>query len=249
MPRFYGNNIAPKQGIFDRSATQEAEIGSRVMDDMGKVWRYGEVVEAIGHGLMAVMNTPQSEALAATDILAASAGATEVTVEAAGVLVNEFQLGHLCILSSAGAGYQYLIKRHPAADATTDQFKLTLYDTEPLLVAVTLDSVGCLTKNMYAKLLVADHAAPVVEVPVGIAMADFTTSYPFGWFQCWGQAMAYVGSDGATEGKVAIVSASTDGACADRDSYGFASTGPLVGEWVETGATLTYAPLNLRISK
>lgn len=109
-----------------------------------------------------------------------------VTLGATAVTEDQYAGGYMVVVSGTGAGDNYTIQSHPAADASAT---LTLTLADPLL-AVLNGNVD-LVANPYNGLILAP--ATITGKIAGIA--DYpVTAGQYGWVQCSGVANAYIDS-------------------------------------------------------
>ena len=172
------------QPLFSDSATAQNQLGQRVVDDTGNVYRY---VKAGGTAL--VPGKLQQSAAEITDhqnlapTANAAIGATSVTVTlgSTAATANYYSNGWMIVTASTGAGYRYKIASHPAADSAAT-LTLTLSDALLTTLASSTSKID-LIPNPYQSVVVNPSTA--TSDPIGVAVYPITAAY-FGWIQTGG---------------------------------------------------------------
>jgi hypothetical protein len=189
------------------TATAQTVLGAKCVSPDGRVFRYakaGATALVPGTLLQAAAEITNHQ-----DVVPAAAaiGATSVTVTlgATAATANYYAGGYLIVTVTPGQGYQYLIKSHPAADASAT---LTLTLEDPLKVAVTTASNVDLVPNQYSGVIINPTTA--TSNPVGVAVYPVTALY-YGWIQTGGVA-TILNDGGSTVGTNVSASNGTAGA-------------------------------------
>ena len=209
---------AAGQGILQESASKNSELGTELVLNDGRKFRYclndssialeaGQVVQSRGW-----VSTHESLATAN-----AAKGANQVTITNGitnAITANQYTDGYLCIEITGGDEVSiYKIKSHPAAIASATCV-ITLYD--PLRVALT-SATTTLTANPYTGTVVnVASGGTETHAEVGVPLIPVTASY-FYWAQFKGlcnvliDGTPAIGSSlmrGSVAGSLAVVGAS-----------------------------------------
>lgn len=215
--------LVANQSIYDYSATPKHEVGTRLaMGD--RVFYYGKAVTTFARGQVASADAsvggpillPDGSCVAITSpALADKAITAALAVGDRGIGITHgsyldnitahmLKDGYILLTDSGGVDQIYKIKDNTAM--SSDIVEILLYDE--IRVATTDASTGVvITVNPFMNLGLAVAASD--EAPVGVAMAPFTTTYPYGWFQTWGPAVVKGGGPG-TEGALSTAFGGSD---------------------------------------
>jgi hypothetical protein len=141
-PMLYGpQTISPPQGIYEESSTAQVKLGSRFIAGP-RSFVYCKAGEAITAGQLLIMAAMVANHIDKACVAGSgNVGITgkdkvAVTLGATAATVNQYANGFLHMTDADQAGRTYMIKSHPAADASAD-LTLTLYDKLVEDVAVT----------------------------------------------------------------------------------------------------------------
>jgi len=188
-----GTTEEPKQGIYEQSATQQYELGTRLALEDGRAFRYcqagataldaGELQQSalFGGSLTTVQTDIAVQAAAAigdTDVY--------VTTVTDATTLDQYKGGYFCISDATGQGQMRKIAGNAAGAAGTVKFELDV----GLEVAVTTSSKVQLMSNPYKAVLQS-----VVTTPSGLILGVPTCVIAisaFGWLQTWGMACCLV---------------------------------------------------------
>jgi len=177
------------QDDFISTATPVHKVGTRIVSDDGRVFRY---VQA-GLADLVAGNVVQGPALVtahlATVATATAIGAKTLTITPGATLgtVNQYADGIMSVDTGPGNGYTYSVLSHPAF-ATSTAFTLTLKD--PIQVALSTASRLGLVANKYRGVIqfpVTTATGPVV----GVATYIITASQ-YGWIQTYGHCSVLI---------------------------------------------------------
>jgi hypothetical protein len=210
------------QGIYEESSTQKAPLGTRLVLDDGRVFRYGYILSAVNRGVLVAQDVSATCVVDTDNVMTAAAvNATTVDITLASVTANQYQGGYLHTTDDTGEGYTYRIKSNDATggDAGTGKVRFTLYDG--LVAAVDTSTDFAITGNMYNTLIIANAATD--GLVAGVTPISFTATY-YGWIQTWG-VCTVLDDGGVTAEHMLTLSDGTDGAVQDQDAY----TEPVVG--------------------
>jgi len=201
-------SISPTAGTVPYT-TQIPELGVRAVTGDGREFRFvsaGAVALVPGKLQQASAQIANHQNLAPT--ANASSGATSITVTlgATAATANYYSGGWALITTSTGAGYQYQISGHPAADSAAT---LTLTLGDALLTSIVAASTKVdLIANPYSGVIV--NPATASSFPIGVAINATPATY-YGWVQVKG--VTNVLADGAvTVGTALVASNATAGA-------------------------------------
>lgn len=203
---------------YDSSTTQAHQLGARMADNYGRIFRYakaggsalvaGNVVQGPAQVTTHQVMTPSAAAIDAVEV-SATLGATNA------VTANQYTDGFLVIDTTPGNGYAYVIKSHPAAAASA-ACVFTL--AEPLKVALTTSSRVSLVANAFNGVIQAPTT--LTGTPVGVAIHPAAAG-EYTWIQTHGLCPVLcagtpavgsaVGVPGSAAGAVVIDGAATSG--------------------------------------
>jgi hypothetical protein len=228
---------------FDFTAAAAYPLGTRMVSQDGRAWRY---TEAGGTALVAG-TVYQSEVPDAADddlaVAAAAVGARSITItaNAEAIVADEFNGGYMVVQDDAGEGRVYLVEDTPAASASTAFSLLLAHGVE---VALTASSTVLLLKHPLRDVII--HPSPPTAPVVGVAAAAITEDQ-FGWLQVEGIASVLA------EGTLVIqqhvrASETTDGAVADLDYDEAGRNEAILGIVAEVSITAEHSAVNLSIS-
>lgn len=241
------DGISVRQGIYEESSTQKAELGRFLDFEDGRRFRYclanGGITK--GHMCSAAAVVANDNTVTQTGMTVALSngyiGETVINVLlAAATTLNLYEDGWFTVEGGTGLGQIHKIKKNKAGGSSTSSpCELTLYD--PLIVALDATSIISLTINRYKDVIVT----PVAEVatPIGVPLITITDNYYF-WAQTRGYCCIVVGDgETITIGQQAAIDDTDPGATADRGSY----TEKAWGIIVQIAAADTYATIDLKL--
>lgn len=235
-------NVGPFN-IFNASDIQEAPLGARAVTGDGREFRY---VKAGGTALVPGKLQQASAQIADHQNLAPTTNYTAstvtpvtsitVTLGATAATANQYAEGWAVITTSTGAGYQYQISSHPAADASAT---LTIKLADPLLANLASATTKVdLVANPYKGVIV--NPATASSAPIGVAVYAVPADN-FGWIQTKGPATVL--ADGAiTVGTALDASNGTAGAVEAHPEAGVQAP---VGIAVTDITTAQYGMVNI----
>lgn len=184
MAKFAAEIEAVGQDDFVSSATPVHRLGTRAVDQDGRVFRY---VKAGAADLVAG-NVLQSPAITANHLAntppAVAVGATSFTYTPGATLgtAGQYNDGFLQVDTTPGNGYTYGVSSH-LAFASATAFTLNLKD--PIQVALTTSSRVGLIANKYNGVIQLPVTTATGTI-VGIATYIITANQ-YGWIGTWGQ--------------------------------------------------------------
>jgi hypothetical protein len=203
------------QSLFEQSSTQKQRLGTiRRLSD-GREFIYGQAGGAnIAVGVLcqgAVHDVANHGNIAVTN---ANANDTSVTVTLSDLAAtaNMYAEGYLHISNSttAGKGYAYKVKSHPAANANAN-LVIQLYD----YLRANLTTAFVTLCRHPAKALII-HPSPPTQALVGATVIPVTANY-YAWFQRRGPA-AVLANGTLVAGDHVAPSASVDGSVSPANS-------------------------------
>ncbi|HEX9704464.1 MAG TPA: hypothetical protein VGA20_04405 [Gemmatimonadales bacterium] len=228
---------------FDFTAAAAYPLGTRMVSQDGRAWRYTEA----GSPALVAGSVYQSEVPNAADddlvVAAAAVGARSITItaNAEAIVADEFNGGYMVVQDDAGEGRAYLVEDTPAASASVDFSLLLAHGVE---VALTASSTVLLLKHPLKDVII--HPSPPTAPVVGVAAAAVTANQ-FGWLQTEGMASVLA------EGTVVIsqqvrASETTDGAVAALDYDESGRDEAILGVVAEVSISGEHSAVNLSIS-
>lgn len=218
--------------LYNSSTTQTHQLGAKVTDRMGRVFRYakagasalvaGNVLQAPAQITTHQAMTPAAAAIAsgaAKQTVTATLGATNA------VTANQYAGGFLVVSTGPGNGYAYEIESHPAASASAScVFTLA----EHLKVALTTSSRVDLVPNHYNGVIQAPTT--LTAAPVGVAIHPAAAS-EYCWIQTGGVCPVLIAGTPAVGSAVVSPGSAAGAVVVD----GAATATIVVGVMCETG--------------
>lgn len=187
----FGDIEQPKQSIYEESATQLYYIGTKLVYNDGRKFRYGGVGgSAIYKALMMQSSVMLSYMTAQTQTaLTQSVGDQEITTlitTGSGAALDDFAQGFMCVDSGDAAAIGDIYRILSSKVGSTDT-EFTLLLERVIRTALTASAVLTFVKNKYQDLIVVPQATGVTAPIAGVPLIDMTADY-FGWFQTRGYA-------------------------------------------------------------
>jgi len=235
----FPNSIFGKYGWEKvQTSDQKHKIGSRMVFDDGRAFRYVELGAAdIAAG--ALVQAPVAVAHHDVDlaITTAASGVTSVTVtlEATAATANQYKDGYLFINDGGtGEGHVYKIKSNAAGDSS-GTCVITLEEDDPTVTALTNGThLAGLVLNPYSNVIISPTT--VTNMVIGVAPRLLTTDY-YGWIQTWGPAAVLANAAGVIGQHVRVGGASTAGGTEDMDFDGSNENEQVVGVQMQIAPT------------
>lgn len=185
--RVYGRN---GDQFSIRDSAQEFPLGTIMEMPNGDeyVWCLNGGTELATGRLVqqAVVGTGHDIDLAVAAAAAADATSVTLTNATTQITANMYADGWLFINDADGEGYGYQIKSHPAESTGSGSCVFTLYEQDPIQVALTTSSKAGLRKNKYQDVVVAPTT--FTGIVVGATVRVITASYYF-WAKKKGDAV------------------------------------------------------------
>jgi len=190
------------QGLFAASSTQKERLGTKMVLDDGRVFRYVQAdTTGLGAGKVCVAPAAVANHINKAVGVAYPVGSTTISLTVGNTAVTEDQYaeGFLQANDATGEGYQYKVESNTAcAGNGTTVIKLK----DPIKVAlVASTSEVSLIPSMYKGV---GHTTTEENCAVGIACPAIAANY-FGWVQSGGQGIALIDGSPAV-GTILIVS-------------------------------------------
>lgn len=228
---------AISQELFASSSVQQMSLGALVHSDDGRSFRYvkmGAVAAVPGKLQQAPAVVPNHQNVTCA---VAAVGATSLTVTLGGTAATKDQYagGLVAINDVTGEGHTYLVKSHPAADASAT---LALELSDPIVVATSATSQASLLPNCYGAVIV--NPTTPTNKPVGVAIYPIPAS-EFGFIQTRG-LVSCLNDAGTTVGLAVAPSQATAGAVKTG-----ATTLDSVGSAAQTATSTEYNFIDLRL--
>lgn len=244
------DGITVRQGIYEESVSQKAELGRFLDFEDGRRFRYCKASGAItkGHLCTTANVVADDNTITQTGMTVAISngyiGETVINVLlAAATTLNLYEDGLFVVEGGVGLGQAHRIRKNKAGGAAVaTPCELTLYDG--LVVALDATSIITLTKNRY-KDVVIGAATTVVGSPIGVPLITVTTGGYYFWAQTRGYCPIVVDDDGTlTVGMEVVMGGGDTGAvlvCAD------ATLSKRLGVAIQVAAIDTYATIDLML--
>jgi hypothetical protein len=237
--------IDPKETETNKSVA----LGTLAQSPDGRLFRYAKAgSSAITAGKLQLGPARKTNHDNIAVAAAAAIGATQVTVTlgATAATANEYAEGYLVLSDATGEGTTYVIKSHPAADASAS---LVLTLDEPLKEALTTSSEACLVHNRFNACV--EGTVQAGGIVVGVPLVDVAAGSYF-WAQVWGVA-AVLSDENGTVNRSVTVGSSTAGAVEEKDDMLEATDAsrfdlePIVGFQIVAMVDTEYRPVFLTI--
>lgn len=175
------DGIVIRQGIYQESITQMADLGRFIDLEDGRRYRYCKAEGAITKGRMCQSAAVDSDHVNVAQTAIWSIGDEEVTcVVTVAPTKNDYAEGFLIIVDGTGQEEMYKIRTNSGASPTV----LKLYDD--IRVATAVGSEVTLLQAKYRDVVVVTAAAQPTGVPVGVPNITVTTGGYFFWAQTRG---------------------------------------------------------------
>ena len=202
------------QPLYSSSSTAAHTPGTLAVSSNGRKYRYvknGAVALVVGNVVAAPAQLTNHDQLTPA---AAAIGAETITITlgATAVTANQYAGGMAVIDTTPGEGYAYIIKGHPAADASASVV-LTL--ETPIIVALTTSSRVTIAPNPYVG-VIQHPVTTATSVCLGGCIFILAIS-EYGWIQTGGAGAALIAgtpavgqpvtSTGAVAGALSVHSA------------------------------------------
>jgi hypothetical protein len=227
-------------GPFQSETTSEAVLGQMIETPDGRKFRYclvGGTALVPGKLYQSPAEVTNHQDLTPTAATAIGDTSITVTLGATAATANQYAGGWVTVTTGTGAGYQYRISSHPAADASAT-LALTLDDA--ILVATNASTTRVdLVLNPYSGVILNPTTASGAAVGVAVYAAAAST---YSWLQSGGPC-AVLSDGGDAVGTEVVASNGTAGAVEDVAS----TTQAIVGTRMTGVATGEYGMVNLTI--
>ena len=219
------------QDVLSTSTTLKHDLGALGITTDGRKFRYckaGGTALVAGKLQQSPVEITNHQDLTPTAARAIGDTTVTVTLGATAATLNQYSNGWLVATTSTGAGFQYKIKSHPAADSLAT-LVVTLDD--PFIVATATTTRFDLVLNPFNGVVVNPTTA--TSGPVGVAVYNIGAS-EFGWIQTNGPAVI-LSDAGSTVGTNVSASNATAGAVeasvTAQAAIGYALTGVATTEY------------------
>jgi hypothetical protein len=175
-----------QQGLFEESVSAKHRVGTRMQLADGRVYYYGQFVEASVAGLLSYSKPMAADntAMVVTSGDGASIGGKSLAgmlVGSTAIVANEFAEGFMYTQKVAAEGYTYKIKSNTSG-SVAGTFSITLYD--PVQVAITTSTEVGFAYNPFWAL--SGPSAVQTSQPAGVAPKGVVTIAYYAWLQTWG---------------------------------------------------------------
>ena len=222
----FPTTVQLKQGMEKvETSSQKHKLGTRGGTSDGRICYYAENSgTAIDHGGYLVDGIA---AVAAHDMdvaatAAHSVGDTTISIEVptTDLTANQYKDGYLYFNDGPGQGETYMVKSHPAHDASDDNTVIiTIDDEDGIVTALTTSSLCGLMYNPYKDIKIIDGDGTMTTGVIGVTTAPVTADY-FCWIQTSGPASVRLGAQvGVVGDGIAVSQASGESGEAERTDY------------------------------
>ena|SRR3990167_6291503 len=235
-----GGATAGQFDKFDLHATPKYNLGFKVEQADGSIYRYAHLGAATNRGLAVSQDLSETSTVDTDNVVIAPASAVAVPDETmkpgaigshyvqltlASITANQFRGGKFVTTDDTGEGYTYDILGNTATDnPATGDIRLTL--AQKLQVALDTTTDISIEGNPYSDL---EGITTTDEFPVGITCATTTAALPY----CWIQTKGTVGV--LQQGSVTLGGVLVTGSATGSLTEGTVFTSPFVGFCVDPG--------------
>lgn len=213
------DGIVVRQGIYQESLTQNADLGRFIDLEDGRRYRYCKAEGAIakGHLCQSAAIDGNHNYITQTNYTLAIGDKDDINVLMGGTIVkNDYAEGFLVINNDTGEGEMYKVRKNSSAYSPC---VISLYDE--IRVATAATSEASLIQNKYRDVIIVVASAQPTGVLVGVPNIAVTTGGYFFWAQTKGfcavqiETAATAGidvtiGDNTTDGSVELRAAITD---------------------------------------
>lgn len=265
----------PKLGLNEEESVQQTALGTRIVFDDARVYKYAHWVAAVTVGKLSAQDFSVTSTVSIDGKFTDSAGTAkddygtdddviylkDTDTFGTGDAANVYAGGYLSITDAAGEGYQYRVKEN-LVGGSDGIIKLVLYDK----LAAALDSeTSCAIIGAMYKNLTINTAPGTDVITAGITARSVTAAY-FAWCQTWGVATVLADETAGTiaGGSIATTSDGVNGA-AQMLSGGYTQasealitsdfdfipliTEPIIGYFLNTAVDTEYTQIYLQLSQ
>ena len=247
-----GGATAGQFNKFDLHATPKYNLGFKVEQADGSVYRYSHFGAATNRGILVSQDISETSVVDTDNVVIAPAsavavvdqtqkpgaiGSNYVQLTLASITANQFRGGKFVTTDDTGEGYTYDILANTATDTpASGDIRLTL--AQPLQVALDTSTDISIMGNRYSDL---EAATSTDEDPAGVSCSTTTSALPYGWIQTKG-SVGLLQNGTVTQGDILVVAAS-GGAAETMTAF----TQPIVGYCQDPGDTTGHmvAKINL----
>ncbi|MFA5166717.1 MAG: hypothetical protein WC449_05530 [Candidatus Paceibacterota bacterium] len=228
------------------SATQTYPLGTRMVTDDGRVFRYtknGATILAAGKVVRRASDEANHELCAVVANHSIGSMVVTVTLGATAATKDMYKEGFMHIAtpvaSNAHGGYSYRIASHPAA-ALSANLALTLESGLITALTITTDTV-CLKRHAHNAVIIASAGDRTIGF-LGVPPTLVAASYYF-WLQTRGQTNVLVDTGDANQGVLCTSGATVDGAAGPVTGH----TDVPIGYFLEDAGATYYKPFMLML--
>jgi hypothetical protein len=216
------------------------DLGALGVTPDGRVYRWAKAGgTALDPGKLTVNADVDSDVVNKTVAATVAAGATSVTLDAAGAVTADFYKGGYLVVSDAtGEGVSYLVEGNQAVSGAAE---LTVALAEPLKVGLTVD-VSEVTLIQHDLQGVVISATDQADQPMGVPNVTVTADY-FCWLQTGGSC-AVLADEAVTKGLALTIGTGVAGAVEALDAAGEFQIGVASMALVDT----EYRPASLTLN-
>lgn len=184
----HADGIVIRQGIYQESLSQQADLGHFIDLEDGRRFRYCKAEGAIAKARMCQTAAVDSDHMNVTQtgILAIGDKDDLSIVVTVAPTKNDYAEGFLVINNDTGEGEMYKIRTNSGASPCI----VSLYDA--IRVATAAGTEISMVQSKYKAVIVVPYAAQPTGVPVGVPNITITTGGYFFWAQTRGYCVMVV---------------------------------------------------------
>ena len=211
MAKLGSDVLVSPQDLLSSLPTIQTELGNRVTDSAGRVYRYAQAGASNlvqGNMLQSPISVANHQHIAVAATAATGSYTVTATLGATAATSGFYSNGYMSVDTGSGLlGATYSIVGN---GAVLSGGVITLTLGEPLQQALTTSAYVSLTPNTYSGVIQMPATTPT-GIPVGVALTNMTAAY-YGWIQTRGVASVLSDASTATQGKAVQIPSGTAGA-------------------------------------
>lgn len=219
-----GSVQASQQDVFATSTTAQMDVGAKMVDTLGDIYRYILAGGAITAGHLVQSPAPKTTAAKSVAVNTAVIGDTSVTITAGAeaVTADEYANGTLTVVTGTAIGSTYAVVGNTAISVAGGS--VTVYLGSPIRVTFGAGDTVTLTHNPCHNAL---EVASSTREPVGIACVDIASG-SYGWVKSRG-IIGGLADENLTLGALLTSGTSVAGAIEEYDDDSTPDTDNIVG--------------------
>jgi len=211
----HADGIVIRQGIYQESLTQNADLGRFIDLEDGRRFRYCKAEGAItkGHVCQSAAVVGNQMDIAQTSILAVGDKDDLSIVVTVAPTKNDYAEGFLFVNDGTGEGEMYKIRKNSGASPCI----VSLYD--PIRVATASGSELSMIQNKYRDVIVVPIGAQPTGALVGVPNITVTTGGYYFWAQTKGYCVMHIEAAITVGIDATIADSTTAGSAELRAAY------------------------------